>query len=314
MQHLLRHIILCIFICSISSFTYSQQVVAEVDSAHIMIGDHLNYYLKIKGAEGVENPTADLSTLDTMKVFELIKEGDWKKIGADANAMYQKQLTITSFDSGYYSIPSIKVQFDNGNKKVRQNTQKIQLAVITPQIDSLQIRNIKNIVAEPITLADFMPWILSVLGVLLLCFIGYFVYKRISNKPVKEVYVAPVPPHEIALNKLKALSEKELWQQGKLKEYQSELTYIVREYLEKRYDVQALESTTAEIMKELKNEDISEDHKTQLSEMFRMADMVKFAKATPPLDMQSKLLNEAESFVSNTKKEIIAEPLNPGDA
>ncbi len=314
MQHLLRHIILCILISSISSFTYGQQVVAEVDSAHIMIGDHLNFYLKIKGADGVENPTADLNTLDTMQAFEIVKENEWEKIGADANALYQKHLTITSFDSGYYYIPSIKVQFDNGNKKVRQNTQRIQLAVITPQIDSLHIRTIKNIVAEPITLADFMPLILSVLGFLLLCLIGYFVYKRISNKPVEEVYVAPKPPHEIALNKLKALSEKELWQQGLLKEYQSELTYIVREYLEKRYEIQALESTTAEIIKELKNEDISEEHKTQLSDMFRMADMVKFAKATPPVDTQSKLLHEAESFVSNTKKEVIAEPINPGDA
>ena len=311
---MLRHIVLSLFFISLSSFAYGQAVVAEVDSAHIMIGDHLNYYLKIKGAEGVTNPRADLSPLDTMEVFELIKENDWEKVTEGDKAIYQKQLTITSFDSGYYFIPSIKVQFENGKKNVRQNTQRIQLAVITPQIDSLQIRAIKNIVAEPITLADFLPLIISVVGFLLLCLLGYFIYRRIKNKPVEEVYVAPKPAHEIALNKLKALSEKELWQKGMLKEYQSELTYIVREYLEKRYDIHALESTTAEIIRELKNEDISEDHKTQLSDMFRMADMVKFAKATPSLDIQSKLLNEAESFVSNTKKEIVAEPLNPGEA
>jgi len=135
-----------------------------------------------------------------------------------------------------------------------------------------------------------------------------------SNRPVEEVYVAPKPAHEIALTKLKKLEDKQLWQKGQLKEYQSELTYIVREYLEKRYGIQALESTTAEIITELKNEDISEGHKKQLSEMFNMADMVKFAKATPPLDIQSKLLNEAESFVFNTKREIIAEPEKPEDA
>lgn len=314
MANLLRHIILCILLISTSCIVYGQQVVAEVDSAHIMIGDHLHYYLKIKGAKGVENPRVDLSNLDTMKAIELVNEEDWKKLGSDEDALYQKQLTITSFDSGYFFLPAITVHFDMGNKKVRQNTQKIQLAVITPQIDSLQIRSIKNIVAEPVTLADFMPVIIGVLGLLMVCLIGYFVYKRIRNKPVEEVYVAPKPAHEIALNKLKALSEKELWQKGMLKEYQSELTYIVREYLEKRYDIQALESTTAEIIRELKNEDISDDHKIQLSEMFRMADMVKFAKATPPLDIQSKLLNEAESFVSNTKKEIIVEPLNSGEA
>lgn len=310
----MRHIVLCFVLSSITSFAYGQRVVAKVDSAHIMIGDHLNLYLKILGTDGVVNPRADLSPIDTAQAFELVKEGEWEKIVEDDKSIFQKQLTITSFDSGYYFIPSIKVQFNNGNKKVGQNTQKIQLAVLTPQIDSLQIRTIKNIVAEPVSLADYMPLILSVLGFLLLCLIGYFMYKRIQNKPVEEVYVAPKPPHEIALNKLKTLSEKELWQKGMLKEYQSELTYIVREYLEKRYNIQALESTTAEIIRELKNEDISEEHKTQLSDMFRMADMVKFAKATPPIDTQSRLLNEAESFVKNTKKEVIAEPLNPEEA
>lgn len=299
---------------SITSVAYGQRVVAKVDSAHIMIGDHLNLYLKILGTDGVVNPRADLSSIDTAQAFELVGEGDWTKIIEDDKSIYQKQLTITSFDSGYFFIPSIKVQFENGNKKVGQNTQKIQLAVVTPQIDSLQIRTIKNIVAEPVTLADYMPIILSVLGFLLLSLIGFFVYKRIQNKPVEEVYVAPKPPHEVALNKLQALSERELWQKGMLKEYQSELTYIVREYLEKRYNIQALESTTAEIIRELKNEDISEEHKTQLSDMFRMADMVKFAKATPPIDTQSRLLNEAESFVTNTKKELIVEPLNPDEA
>jgi hypothetical protein len=299
---------------NITSFVYGQRVVAKVDSAHIMIGDHLNLYLKIMGSDGITNPRADLSPIDTAQAFELVKEGDWEKIVEDDKSIYQKQLTITSFDSGYYFIPSIKVQFNNGNKKIGQNTQKIQLAVVTPKIDSLQIRTIKNIVAEPVSLADYMPIILSVLGFLLLCLIGYFIYKRIQNKPAQEVYVVPKPPHEIALNKLKALSEKELWQKGMLKEYQSELTYIVREYLEKRYNIQALESTTAEIIKELKNEDISEEHKTQLSDMFRMADMVKFAKATPPIDTQSRLLNEAESFITNTKKEVVAEPLNPEEA
>jgi len=311
---LIQHIIVCFLLFGITTMASGQKVIAEVDSAHIMIGDHLNYYLKIKNAAGIENPLADLSSLDTMQAFELIEEKDWQKLAEGDDVYYQKDLTITSFDSGFFYLPSIKVEYTQNNRKIKKGTQRIQLAVITPQIDSLQIRQIKTIVKEPLTIADFIPLIISVVSFILVCLLVYFIYKRISNRPVEEVYIAPKPAHEIALSKLKALSEKQLWQKGQLKEYQSELTYIVREYLEKRYGIQARESTTAEIITELKNEDITEGHKKQLSEMFSMADMVKFAKATPPLDIQSKLLNEAESFVFNTKKEIIAESEKPGEA
>jgi len=132
----------------------------------------------------------------------------------------------------------------------------------------------------------------------------------LTNKPVEEVYVAPPKAHEVALEKLQLLRAKELWQQGKIKEYQSELTYIVREYLEERFEIQALESTTVEIVQELEQKDITEEHKTELTDMFRMADMVKFAKATPPVEVQSTLLNKAIQFVEKTKQEVIVEPEN----
>jgi len=131
---------------------------AEVDSAHFMIGDQLKYRLKIKDAANVDNPNADLSKVDTSKAFEIVKELDWEKISNDNDVFYQKELTITSFDSGYYYFPSVKVWYEKSGRKFSKNTQRIQLAVVTPQIDSLHIRPIKGIVKEPVRLEDFYPW------------------------------------------------------------------------------------------------------------------------------------------------------------
>ncbi len=305
-----RHIALLLtFVIVASVQLFGQSVVAEVDSAHLMIGDHLKYRFKIKKATDVENPSADLSALDTLKTFELVREFDWEKITNDNDVYFQKEITITSFDSGYYFFPSLKVAYEKGGKSYSQSTQQIQLAVITPQIDSLHIRPIKGIVEEPIKLEDFYTLFLTIGSILILGFLGFFFYKRYNkNKSEEEVYVAPPKAHEVAIEKLKVLKSKELWQKGKLKEYQSELTYIVREYLEARFEIQALETTTDEIVKELKQKDISDAHKAELADMFRMADMVKFAKATPPIDIQSTLLNKAEQFVQNTKQEIIDNP------
>jgi len=304
-----KHIIIIILLslCTVVCIQ-GQTVMAEVDSAHFMIGDQLKYRLKIKDAADVKNPSADLSKVDTSKVFEVVKELDWEKLSENNDTYYQKELTITAFDSGYYYFPSTKITYEKAGRKYNKNTQQIQLAVVTPQIDSLGIRPIKGIVQEPIRLEDFYPVIVTVAIVLALGLLAFFLYKRFKNKPKKEVYVAPPKAHEVALKKLQLLKDKELWQQGKIKEYQSELTYIVREYLEERFEIQALESTTAEIVEELKQKDITEDHKGELTDMFRMADMVKFAKATPPVDIQSTLLNKATQFVEKTKQEIIVEP------
>lgn len=311
MIKLIKHIIVSIFLLACIVEMHGQSVKAEVDSTNIMIGDHLKYRLLINNADGVTNPRADFSNLDTLESFEIVKEQDWQKLTDQADEYYQKELTITSFDSGYFYFPSLGVAYEKNGKKYSQSSQQIQLNVFTPRVDSLHIRDIKGIVEEPIKLEDFYGLIMTVGLFLILGLLGYYLYKRYKNKPQEEIYVPPKPAHEIALTKLQALKEKELWQQGKLKEYQSELTYIVREYLEERFKIQALESTTKEIVTELKQKDISEDHKLELTDMFRMADMVKFAKAIPPVDIQSALLNKAVQFVENTKQEIIEEPQIP---
>ena len=102
-----------------------------------------------------------------------------------------------------------------------------------------------------------------------------------------------------ALGKLK---EEKLWQQGQVKEYQSRLTYIIREYLENRYEVPALESTTEEIQRSLKQVDFDSSWKDKLSNILQVADLVKFAKAKPPVDFHDQVWKEAEDFVLATKK------------
>ena len=86
------------------------------------------------------------------------------------------------------------------------------------------------------------------------------------------------------------------------------MTYIIREYLENRYEIPALESTTDEILRSLKDVDFDESWKHKLQNILQVADLVKFAKAKPPADFHNKVLQEAEDFVIATKvKPIIVE-------
>ena len=108
----------------------------------------------------------------------------------------------------------------------------------------------------------------------------------------------------MALKKLNTLEDKELWQKGEVKEYQSELTFIIREYLEKRFHVNALEMTTDEIMRAVP-EEVNPDN---LKNILQIADMVKFAKANPPADIHSRFMDMAYELVRSTQlKEDIAD-------
>ena len=112
-----------------------------------------------------------------------------------------------------------------------------------------------------------------------------------------------IPAHIIAFGKLEILKGEKLWQEGKLKQYHSSLTDIVREYIENRYKIQALEQTTDEILWSFRNVAIDEESKTKLKRVLVVADLVKFAKEIPlPAENEMSLTNSYD-FINGTKRE-----------
>ena len=111
-----------------------------------------------------------------------------------------------------------------------------------------------------------------------------------------------IPASTIAIEKLQKLRDGKIWEQGKIKEYQSELTYVIREYLENRYNINALENTTIEINQDLKKLNLKESLTTDLQNILQVADLVKFAKAQPDQNVHEQFLDKAVEFVQTTKK------------
>ncbi len=292
---------------SVQTLQAQEIVKAELDSTAILIGDQVGLHLRISNADGISQPNVDLEPLKQVAELEIVNELEWDTLDIMGNRVLQKDIILTSFDSGYYFIPSLKINYKKQNTKVSRATSQLALGVNTMQTDPMTVAPIKDIIREPLKLIDFL-WLFVLLALLALAVAGFFYYnKRKQKEEPQEVYVAPKPAHEIALLKLKELKEAKLWQQGNIKAYQSQLTYIVREYLENRYDIQALEQTSDQILRSMKNKSIEQSHRDKLQEMFTMADLVKFAKAEPPVDANEKLMDYAENFVRKTKKIIVEE-------
>jgi hypothetical protein len=232
------------------------------------------------------------------------KKEQWKANGN--NFMLELQMEGIIWDYGVFQIPGLTVDYDNTvTRQIR--TQNPVLFVLppadfAPKDTTETIAAIKPIITEKKTIEDYL-WIAYILGALLLLGLLFYFIKKLGKEEL-EIEEAPIikrPAHEIAKEKLSSLQQNKIWQEGKIKAYQSELTFIIREYLENRYDINALESTTEEILKDIGKQDFDNTYESDLKQILTIADLVKFAKAKPSDDIHESFLHKAVAFVEGTK-------------
>jgi hypothetical protein len=139
------------------------------------------------------------------------------------------------------------------------------------------------------------------LALLVGSYFGYKYYQKKKSGKVIEKPVIIIPPYDKAIAKLNELDEKKLWQDGMTKEYHSEVTGIVRDYFEDRFDFNSLEMTTKETIENLKIKDVNEKVIVTTEEFLANADMVKFAKFEPMPTVNEAMMKEAYLIVNETK-------------
>ncbi len=171
------------------------------------------------------------------------------------------------------------------------------------EVDSLKIHPDEPVVAIPSKWYDFIPdwWIWVVLGLaaIALGVVVYYFYKK--NGPNIFVPRKPVPPYELAIASLNKLRQKHLIENGLAKQFYTEATDIWRTYLKGRFDINAMEMTSRQILSELR--DNKEAHLTvdQIEQMLELSDFVKFAALTPSRDEMEKAYSTIYSFVESTR-------------
>lgn len=305
------------------------KVTAALDNSKVLIGDQIKLLVEANYPSDHQITDVDLSVLDSIfaegipeegapdpGMLEVLRQTEWETLENGGYTTYRKNIFLISWLKGVYYIPQIRFTIQHRGNTTTRTTNKLTLLVSSPiseadpaAVDTTQITPIKQIVQEEWQFSDFLPILYlfggAILFLLLIVFIIRAILKRTAAPPPIEIVKRPA--HEIALYKLEALKHKGLWQSGEVKAYQSQLTYISREYIENRYDIPALESTTGEILSALKKVDFPSQFVQKMREMLQLADMVKFAKANPPEEMHTRLMGYAEEIVQETKAKISAE-------
>ncbi|MBT8219675.1 MAG: hypothetical protein KJP00_07620 [Bacteroidia bacterium] len=280
---------------------------SKVDTTGMLIGDQQQLHLTIQHPRKALVKSFYASALDTITNFEIIEQTPWDTLGTEPITI-KKDITFTIFDSGYYWIPRIPHMMVLNGDTTLAYSNNIPITVQTIQTDSTSLAPIREIKEEPITIRDFIPYIIGAAVMFALIGLIYWWIRRpkMEEDEAVEEKKEIIPAHVIALEKLKSLRDQELWQKGEQKEYHSQLTYIVREYLENRYGITALESTTYEIEQDLESVDFDSKFKDNLREMLSIADLVKFAKAESSEEINKRIIEQAEEFVNATQKQIEA--------
>lgn len=281
----------------------------RMDSSAILIGEQtkLSYTL----TTDKEGGAVMLLPVDTlMKGVEIVSVSKPDSSIIENDRLQVKQdLLITSFDSSLYLLPPLMAV--QGNDTIYGKQVALKVSTVPVKADKPnEFNDIKSIWEAPFVWADYYPLMGGLLGLLLLLALAYYLYKRWKNKksllPSFKAEEPILPPHEQALKELNALKERKLWQQGKDKEYYTILTEILRKYIDERFDVNAMESTSAEILDVLKkNKEVASVY-DGLRDVLVVSDFVKFAKMKPMPDENDRSMNFAFYFIDETT--VVEEP------
>lgn len=298
-----KEVLLAFFALLLFSFKNNAQelvVAAKLDTNQILIGKQTRIRLTAKTQIGVSVVFPEFKDTIIEKV-ELVSIGKIDTALAGNMATYQRDLIITSFDSGFFALPPFNFKIKNDTSKVFQ-TEPLLFVVQTIPVDTtLAIKAIKGPIDPAWSIYEIQKELLIGLIVLLAVILTiYFLKRKKKVEVIQEVTVNKRPAHEIAIEVLNDLRVQKLWQQGRVKEYHIVISDTIRTYIENRFNVGAMEMTSDEILKSLRFIITDNNLKLKLSNVLILSDMVKFAKEQPLPNENELSWENAIDFVKHT--------------
>ncbi len=306
---LLGTLIFLLFCPSVIQSQKTSSVKAEIDTAQIKIGEQIQYKIT------VETDSLNLVYFPEDQTFSPLEMVEALTVDTTKNKdriTLQRIYALTQFDSGSYVIPQQRIAINEEPFL----TDSFQIAVADVVVDTTKqkLYDIKPLVKVDRSYAKVWKWLIGILlGLLIIGGVLYWFFFR--PKPLtEEEKVALLPPYDRALLQLKELENSRYLIQDEYKKYYSELTHIVRAYLEEEVHISAMESTTdqligrLELLKDAGELKLEDDTLNQFKKVLQTADLVKFAKSKPAVSIAEDDRKSVEFVVIKTK-EALPEPV-----
>jgi len=299
------HLILVCFVSSLS--LCAQEISNTVDTTNIRIGEQIIYKINIK--------TDSLGTIrfpesKDFLPFEVINESKLDTNSLDKKYIISKQFALTHFDSGVFYIPAPKIQFLD--REVRLDSFRIKINSVVIDTTKQGLYGIKPIMKSK-TQVDFLYWLYVILALSLITFFIYYRNQIFSFFKIHKLEVEYFTPYEKAIKELSEIKKLRYDSNIDVKNYYSNLTFVVRNFLNQKIINNALECTTKELiirlnlLKSSKKYNLSNPTIKNIDNIFSRADLVKFAKYEPDYKTALNDLESLEKEIDNIKL-ILPEP------
>jgi hypothetical protein len=301
MVKILKILFILVLLFITENFAQPVSVLASVDSSDYLVGDYINYTLEVRADKNVQIISPFIR--DSLKEVEIIGELEPILIETENGKSATYVFTISYYDSGSVTIPPIAVNY----KTSGDDEAKVLLSnPVTFTVHTLPVKQQAEIkdVKEPLTIPlDWKFILLIALIIFIVLAAAVFFYLRYKKKksmlPVKKKIIK-IPAHVRALTALDNLDKEQLWQKGRVKEYHSNITGIVRNYFEERFNLPALELSTTEQMQHLDRVSSAKKILDETEQFLNNADLVKFAKFIPIASVNEEMMKQAKDIVNKT--------------
>ncbi len=285
---------------------------STVSKSKIAIGDTITYTVKVTRDPGVKVKLPQLA--ENLGQFEIRDYKVFDPVKKNGKIVNRVQYRISTFDVGKFLIPPIAVAYsippDTTEHLLKSEAIKITVESVAPSAEG-NIKDIKPPVELPFDWKPFFRY--GAFGLLLLLLLAagiYFWLRHRKGQPLLPQKVEPArPPHEIALEALERVAQSDLLQKKGAKAYYSEISEIIRRYIEGRFGIEAMDLTSTELLEELEQVPLESSLMEKMTEMTDLSDLVKFAKYQPTDEENTRILKMAFEFVRETQ--IVPEPPEP---
>lgn len=282
-----------------------------IDSTQILVGDQTNLHIELSQNKGanvsfplfVDTLVAGIEVLESLKPDTTILSDDRIQINLD--------LLITSFDEGLYHISPIEFTTESGDT-IYSNGLGLKVVTFPVDTENIQFFDIKPVITPQFVWGDYHVYSVLIFGILFLIFAAIYFYKLFKNKQsIKGLFVKEepkLPPHIAAFNALEQIKKERIWQNGMEKEYYTQITEVLRIYMEDRFNVNAMEMTSHEILEQIRQTPEAKEVLDQLKQILELSDFVKFAKWKPTTHENESSIMQAIFFVEKTQPEEESKP------
>ncbi|MFK7970109.1 MAG: hypothetical protein AB8F95_07060 [Bacteroidia bacterium] len=279
---------------------------AKLDSTYSTVATPFTLELEanVQGGEKITLiPTAEKDSSG----FFVLKSEVLENSNSGGVLNWKAKVWMIGMDAGLGEIPPIQATVSSNGQGSTLRSNPLQITLRPAVVDTTaEIQPILEPRDAPYTFREFLPYLVIIL---LLAGIGFLIYYLVRKKQQAEALITlppppPDPPFVVAFRKLKDVESKALWEKAAYKQHYSAVTDVLREYVEERLKLPALESTTDETIAALKKAKFDNTKTTELEALLQDADLVKFAKQPSTPEASKSILKQAQAWLQNVHQQL----------